>query len=361
MLSLEQLAAAPAPERARASCCAFRGADAWCDVSATRAWAAGLEAGAIAAFARTYGEGGLATNRFSELSFEGVEDEAGFIALAHALDFGSGFRRALHARHGGCGAWKVVRAGLVRLGAAQSPPRAAAASLSALTLPAVTDLFELDAPDGSLAPLAAQILCVCHEIGRALAARGARTLGAFVLDAVLPVAPARTGSAARLVDALVDAFPVTFDDAYVAADAEGRPSRVCLYKKAQLVASELHGRFGRESPAFAFHDFGRLTAFVDNVVVAMARQAGAVACTRAVAADIEAGRPLHCGGGPEVALRAAALHAVEVAVETINTGAPPGAAPMVPAELCNWLWGYLGKTPGGKAYERHAVPGTLFY
>ena len=61
------------PELARATCCAFRGADAWCDVGATRAWAAGLDCAAIGTFARSYAAGGLATNTFPELAFTGVE------------------------------------------------------------------------------------------------------------------------------------------------------------------------------------------------------------------------------------------------------------------------------------------------
>jgi hypothetical protein len=205
-----------------------------------------------------------------------------------------------------------------------------------------------------------QVLTVCHEIGRGLAARGQPSLGAFVLASV-----AGGGGAAALVDALVGAFPTTFDDSYEVLDGAGAQARVALYKKAQLVASELCGRY-RDGPvpALRFHDFGRLTAFVDNVVVAMARQAGAVVCTPAVADAIARGEPLARGSAPEVALRAAALLAVEVAVETINAGGAAGATgvpPLVPAELCNWMWGWLGKTPEGRAYERHAAPGTLFY
>jgi hypothetical protein len=59
---------------------------------------------------------GLSTNRFHELSFPTEEDEAGFILIAHALDFGSGFRPQLHKHRGGSGAWLTIRAGLVSLG-----------------------------------------------------------------------------------------------------------------------------------------------------------------------------------------------------------------------------------------------------
>lgn len=335
------------------------------DADALRTWALGLDVRAVAAF-----ETGSSTNRFEELHFENAEDEAGFIALAHALDFGSGFRKALHARHAGKGAWLTIRAGLVRLGRAST--RCEAAWLASRTRAELEALFELDSPDGSLDVLADHITAVVHELGCQLTARGFASMGAFVR---FHLVRSKTHPASTLVAALVDTFPTTFDDRYtyrgpaVAADGSGsgeaadgvRGQEVFLFKKAQLVVSELFHRFAADDAAFAFPDMPRLTAFVDNVVVAMLRQLGVVRTTDAVADAIARGDPLPRGSNAEIALRAASLRAIEEAVDVANAGAAPDAPRLMPATLCNWLWGWLGKQPAGKAFPRHATPDTLFY
>jgi hypothetical protein len=58
----------------------------------------------------------LAPSFTSEISFPSIYDEAGFLFLAHAIDFGSGFRPLLHKYRNGQGAWLTIRAGLIKLG-----------------------------------------------------------------------------------------------------------------------------------------------------------------------------------------------------------------------------------------------------
>ena len=50
-----------------------------------------------------------------DLKFESVMQEAALIVVMHALDFGGGWRLALHACNEGRGAWKTVKAGVEAL------------------------------------------------------------------------------------------------------------------------------------------------------------------------------------------------------------------------------------------------------
>ncbi len=163
-----------------------------------------------------------------------------------------------------------------------------------------------------------------------------------------------------MVGFLVDAFPKTFDDRYVVHDKE-----VYFYKKAQLVVSELYARFGKANDSYSFSDVGSLTAFVDNVVVAMLRKYEVVLCTADLSALINSGYPIGKGSEEEVALRAAALTGVETLVQLINSRTFPEndlLSKRIDARtLCNWLWGCLGKDGSNRQYPRHLAPSTSFY
>ena len=90
--------------------------------------------------------------------------------------------------------------------------------------------------------LVEHLLRASQDCGRVLRERQKRSLGHFVLDALEDVGPSAVG----LVDGLVAAFPAQFRDE---AEFEGEP--VAFYKKAMLLASELHKRFAAEDPRFA--------------------------------------------------------------------------------------------------------------
>ena len=196
--------------------------------------------------------------------------------------------------------------------------------------------------------LVEHLLRASQDCGRVLRERQKRSLGHFVLDALEDVGPSASG----LVDCLVAAFPAQFRDE---AEFEGEP--VAFYKKAMLLASELHKRFAAEDPRFAFSDMGALPGIVDNVVPAVLRQAGVLEVADSLAAKIDANVPLPAGSADEVALRACAVHAVELMAEELG-GEDAGVTPTC---CSDWLWGTLGKSTDYRTCERHATKDTFFY
>lgn len=160
----------------------------------------------------------------------------------------------------------TIRAGLVNLGRRNR--------MVSLTIEDIQDLFDLKVE--GLFPLAQQIYESLHEIGSILILHKFATPAEFVMSRVAG------SSAAKAVVALVEYFPVTFRDEYIlsALSASSTSERnVYLYKKTQLVVSETNllfgannGTAGRHLEGFSFNDdIHQLTAFVDNVVVAMLR------------------------------------------------------------------------------------------
>lgn len=376
---LEESLMSTCTDRVRLSCAAFRSAQAWINIEALNRFADSINTEEVDNFASS--SDGLATNRFEkEIAFPTLVDEAGFLLIAHGLDFGSGHRPLLHTHRNGAGAWLTIRAGLVQMG--QSNPEFSAQWLSSLTVEDIQRFFDL-APTSSakeaLLLLAQQLLVSVHEFGNRLTALGHSTPGQYIATKAKEV----HFSATALVQCLVEDFPCTFADEYdlctEAMDdrnvARGRNQQVCFYKKAQLVVSEIHLRFLEESstPRFVFHDIDTLTAFVDNVVVAMMRMTGIVQCTEQLAESIAREEPLTRGSEAEVALRAASLHAVELLVQRINMnhssiggeGGEEGdrkrPRSLNAQRLCNWLWGCLGKRGPNRSFPRHLTPSTSFY
>jgi hypothetical protein len=89
------------------------------------------------------------------------------------------------------------------------------------------------------------------------------------------------------------------------------PLEVYILKKAQLCAAYLHRRFASRLPeVFAFPDVPRLTVMSDNVLPAVLRAVGVLVYAPALAAHIDAGKPLPAGD-QEVDIRAAAVVAGE--------------------------------------------------
>eukprot|EP01105_Mastigella_eilhardi_P019250 TRINITY_DN4519_c0_g1_i2.p1 TRINITY_DN4519_c0_g1~~TRINITY_DN4519_c0_g1_i2.p1 ORF type:complete len:368 (+),score=108.39 TRINITY_DN4519_c0_g1_i2:72-1106(+) len=336
------------PERVRATCCGLRCAtECWVDPAALDSFLASLPVDEVLSFGSTLSSGSC----HFDVRFGSAAEEAGFIALAHALDFGSGFRKELHEHCNGLGAWLTMKAGLERMHAASGGACTGAEWLAALDAPAVSRLFTLPSP--ALDPLTVLILRVAHELARGLRAAGIASMTDFVRGVL---ARGSDTPACDLVRALVETFPLAFNDVH---EYEGQ--RVCFYKKAQLVVGELYYRFRKEDHRFDFPDAHRLTAFVDNVIVATLRKAGVVSCTEALSQRISRCEPLPSGSRDEVALRAAALAAVERVCTALASRDPRAPPPLLPMQLGNWLWGCLGKTPEYRKYERHHTKDTVFY
>lgn len=260
-------------EKVRNTCSKFRSSVAWCDEEEAKLFARKIQPEDILSF--VHSNEGLSTNRFdTEISFPTSADEVGFILVAHGLDFGSGFRYVLHKHRNGLGAWLTIRAGLVKMG--QENPTCDSKWLVSLSIEDVQKFFDLQ--QEQLLPLAEQLHTSIHEIGSRLLATGFSTPGDFVMSHM-------TKSAENAVKCIVENFPLTFNDEY-----EIRGEQVCLYKKAQLVVSEINLLFRERFPdLFAYSDIDTLTAFVDNVVVAMLRMNAVVKCTEDLAKRINEG------------------------------------------------------------------------
>ena len=308
------------------------------------------------------------TNCFPELVFESAIEEAGFIVLVHGLDFGSGFRHILHERRNGQGAWLTIRGGLVAIGKTFGTT-VRSDWLRTTTVEQVQQLFDINFADLRL--LAEQIHGVVMEFADVLEGNGHATLGSWT------VASCQQG-ACSFVSELVSTFPFTFRDAYVlkrkdlpSEYAEGSlpdEQGVLLAKKAQLVASEIHIRFSRDStldPAIrsllVFEDYEKLSGFIDNVVVAVLRKLGIIECSSQLNSRIDAGDTLASGSWEEVSLRAKALVAVRDIVKRYNDKHKLREKMLTAAQLCNYMWGGLGKLPAFRAFPRHHTPTTLFY
>lgn len=288
---------------------------------------------------------------FSHLNFESVPQEAGFITLLHALDFGSGFRKELHRACEGRGAYLTVKAGMSAL--FTSNPSLPASFLANMSDSQIGEYFQLplqyEGKSSGLLPFVQLLGTSVREVGTQIQRLGFATMSDFVIS-TLRSSPRET-RASYFVAALVDNFPLTFDDAYI---FPGTSQHVYLYKKAQLVTGELYHRFRKETPLFDFGDGPCLTAFVDNVICATLRQNGVVKCCAELDRMIDQGEPLPRGSAFEVALRAKALAGVEAVVEGVEHS-------ITSVELGNYLWAYLGKEATCRNYPRHATKDTCFY
>eukprot|EP01065_Artemidia_motanka_P037364 TRINITY_DN4580_c0_g1_i1.p1 TRINITY_DN4580_c0_g1~~TRINITY_DN4580_c0_g1_i1.p1 ORF type:complete len:360 (+),score=139.80 TRINITY_DN4580_c0_g1_i1:56-1081(+) len=335
------------PEIARRSCLDLQVVDrlpAVVDDAAAAEVAASLDVEAV----RSFGVSLAKDTDFTSFSckFESDTQEAGLITLAHALDFGGGWRQELHAHHGK-GAWLTVKPGIEALHSLC--PQLRADWLAELSVGEVADAFKLGSE--AVRPLAELLHKVCVEVGTQVRAAGHATLPEWVEARV--GAHQGTGTpAALLVRDLVCAFPFTFCDKH---DFRGRT--VHFYKKAQLVVGELHHRFRDTDARYNFADGDRLTAFIDNVICATLRKLRVVRVTDELAERIDTHQPLPSGSEDEVALRAAAMSGVEAVVRAVAAR----GLQLSPVEYGNYLWGKQGKEPEFRAYTRHATKDTVFY
>jgi hypothetical protein len=292
-----------------------------------------------------------------------VDTEAAWIVLTHALDFGSGWRRDLHAHRQGRGAWVTIKAGVEALFGRAVRMQGRNLSVAWLTTQTVEDVataFGLTQTCPSLEEgLAGLLQSVLQDLGRGCTEAGVDSLQVWTVQRLAAVAASPT-PAGDFVGALVDAFPTTFDDRHVVSLPGALPQdklEVCFYKKAQLVTGELYHRFGASADAedydarFAFADGPALTAYIDNVICAALRYKQVIVPNAVLRQQIESDVFLPSGSLEEVALRAAALVAVDVIVQDTNLSS---------AELGNYLWAGLGKLPEVRKFARHATQ-TIFY
>ncbi len=154
------------------------------------------------------------------------------------------------------------------------------------------------------------------------------------------VAEAADGSAARLVDTL--AHWRCFSDSSVYDDIS-----VPFLKRAQIVAADL-----ALAGVAQFDDLDRLTMFADNLVPHVLRLDGLLHFAPDLLERIERGELLEHGSAPEVEIRACAVHAVELIVQ--SRGGDVGAA-----EVDRLLW-HRGQQARYKSQPRHRSRCTAY-
>lgn len=334
------------PDRARQSCAALqvfkkkKDLPAWFDETAATRMAQTLNREEIQRLGSTLAVEANQTKMAG--TFASHQNEAGLIFVMHALDFGGGWRQELH-RHHQRGAFATVKPGVEALWAAN--PMLKAKPFVDMTCGEVATLFSLQ-NNPQVAPFVELLTKVCNEVGTGLQKAGFDTAGDYIEHHVERLKTS-SNAASLLTKELVDRFPFTFNDVYNLFD-----QKVFLYKKAQLVVGELCFRFRDEDVRYNFQDLSKLTAFIDNVIVAVLRKHGVVATTTELSEKIETHQALPKGSPEEVSLRAAAMVGVEQIASKLG---------IAPCTFGNYLWGHLGKNPEHRKYNRHATKDTVFY
>ncbi|KAL9646450.1 hypothetical protein ABK040_006447 [Willaertia magna] len=167
------------------------------------------------------------------------------------------------------------------------------------------------------------------------------------------------GPAAYLVNQLVNVFPNSLNDIAQYKTDDGEVT-VYLYKKAQLIVSELYINIKDQDPLFDFSDINDLTIFVDNVIPATLVKAGVLEIIdENLKHKIEEGTFIKHGSTQEIELRAISIYATERILEVANQ--PPLSAGLNAVHIDMFLWGDLGKREGFRAHQRHATIDTLYY
>lgn len=274
----------------------------------------------------------------SSCTFDSVDEEAAFILLFHALDFGSGWRLQLH-KHHGKGAFLTIKPGVENF--YKSHRKLSSTELTNATMDEVAKAFCLEdnVEVNDLVQLLHQVIV---ELGRNTEEYG--SLSVYITKKL--ASASKETPAGDLVWDLVETFPETFGDCYIVND-----QKVCLYKKAQLVVGEMFHRFSSEDDRFNFADGNNLTAYIDNVICASMRYKKVIVPCQELTERIESCTELPKGSEDEVALRAAAMVGIELVITEMALSS---------IELGNYLWGGLGKVPEVRKFQRHATK-TLFY
>jgi len=145
-------------------------------------------------------------------------------------------------------------------------------------------------------PLLNERAQILRELGQVLSERfEGRAINLF---------EAADGSAARLIQLLTEHFSSFRDEAVY----DGR--KVCFYKRAQILAADLHGAFGGEGLG-RLGDLDQLTAFADYKLPQVLRHLGILRYDKDLNARIDAKELIPAGSAEEIEIRAHTVWAVE--------------------------------------------------
>jgi len=163
------------------------------------------------------------------------------------------------------------------------------------------------------------------------------------------IVSAANGNGEALVAEVVRRFP-SFDDV---ATYDGQP--VKLYKRAQILISDLHGIFGGQGLG-SFTDLDRLTAFADYKIPQVLREAGILVYSDALAATVDRQELIPPGDVREVEIRAATIWSCELLRQALDS--PASGASLRAFEVDWLLWSDAQGRTISKPYHRTR---TVFY
>ena len=301
------------------------------------------------------------------LSFGTLESEINFWCVLGLLNFGSGYRRELHAACDGAGAFETVQRGVLGLyisGRNHGGRGLDAGAMAAVSLHGVGQAFgiayeEEESAGGALKgavfltkptalkPLAEAFKAALHESAAALKAAGHEDFASLVLGACRKRSGGGGGeeeapSARRLVRALVETVPAFRDAQFLGARDDGggggRRSKVWIAKKAQLVAAHLNGALAEREPSlFGFGDLASLTVFADNVLPAVLRALGVLRLAPGLAARIDEADAVAKARGGAAAAAAGAEDGGSSNSSSSAAAATAAAAAAAAAAAPSWL------------------------
>ncbi|KAJ3220248.1 hypothetical protein HDU67_003263 [Dinochytrium kinnereticum] len=312
------------------------------------------------------------------LKFDSIEQELNFLGLLFLLNFGSGWRLELH-QAVDRGAFDTIRFGLMSMHI--SGQNMTSTFLRDIRGPDVAGFFDLPyiqevahptlkgvtmSQPHPLRPFIDMLTSVMSETGRGLLERGyTGGIGAFILDITKPVDGAPR-SASEIVKTLVTVIPGFRDMGRV------RDRDVFIFKKAQLLVSELHRRFHVQDPSrFSFTEMDTLTIGADNVIPRVLIQLNILSVSRDISLLIDAQSDFGKAGegfadpkepGLDWILRGAAVEAGERIAAAAKVAKENGdlSLEIKISELETFLW-MLGKEKDFRPSSRPVNKQTCYY
>ena len=113
----------------------------------------------------------------------------------------------------------------------------------------------------------------------------------------------------------------------LADTGEAHGVKATFVRKAQLLAADLHARFGASEPLFAFEDIASCCADSGAIAIAQLRQLGCIDCSKECSSTIASNTELP-SGAQERTLRAAAVVAGGKLAEAVG---------VQPWQLARWM------------------------
>ncbi len=269
--------------------------------------------------------------------FVGNDSETlAYFVILDTINFGSGYFPYLTKRPGMSGYYTIASRLADRF---REAGPLTADELRALTPRACTEIFEQDLSSFPIRELMTLFAQALNRLGAHLAERFEGRFEKLI--------GAAENSAARLVETL-SAQPFFRDE------PPYRGLSVPLYKRAQLLASDLDLAFAGEGPG-RFDDLDRLTIFADNLVPHVLRVDGLLEYAEPLMEAIEQGESIRAGSEEEIEIRACAVDAVERIREALSA-----SGRSVTSRVLDQLLWHRGQADDYKRHPRHRTR-TVFY